>query len=63
MTFHYKVEYAKRSGFVERSERLNIYMHKLHSLALTKKIAVVITNPTANYRGVWIRGSRESLGC
>jgi RecA/RadA recombinase len=48
VTFHYKGEYAERSRLAKRSERLNIYMHKLHHLAITKKIAVVITNHATN---------------
>jgi RecA/RadA recombinase len=48
MTFHYKAEYSERSRLAKRAERLNIYMHKLHHLAITRKIAVVITNHATN---------------
>ena len=44
MTFHYKGEYSDRSQLAQRASKLNICMHKLHRLAVTKKIAVVITN-------------------
>ncbi|HEY7573332.1 MAG TPA: DNA repair and recombination protein RadA [Nitrososphaeraceae archaeon] len=44
MMFHYRAEYPGRSNLSERSHRLNIYMHKLHSLAQIRNIAVVITN-------------------
>lgn len=43
--FHYRGEYPGRS---ERSHRLNIYMHKLHSLAQTSNVAVLITNHIPN---------------
>jgi DNA repair protein RadA len=42
--FHYRAEYPGRSGLSERAHRLNIYMHKLHRLAQTNNLAVVITN-------------------
>jgi DNA repair protein RadA len=48
MTFHYKAEDSERSRLTKRAERLNIYMHKLHHLDITKKIALVITNHTTN---------------
>jgi DNA repair protein RadA len=44
MTSHYKAEYSERCRLAERSSKLNIYMYKLHRLAITKNIAVVITN-------------------
>ena len=44
MMFHYRSQYPGRSNLSERSHRLNIYMHTLHSLAQTRNIAVVITN-------------------
>lgn len=48
MTFDYKGEYAERSRLAERASKFNIYMNKLHRLAVTKKIAVVITNHATN---------------
>jgi DNA repair protein RadA len=48
MTFHYKGEYSDRSQLAQRASKFNIYMHKLHRLAVTKKIAVVITNHATN---------------
>jgi DNA repair protein RadA len=44
MMFHYRAEYPGRSNLSERSHRLNIYMHKLHSLAQARNIAIIITN-------------------
>jgi DNA repair protein RadA len=44
MMFHYSAEYPGRSNLSERSHRLNIYMNRLHSLARTRNIAVLITN-------------------
>jgi Rad51 len=44
MIFHYKGEYSERSRLAERASKFNIYMYKLHHLAVTKKIVVVITN-------------------
>ena len=48
MMFHYRAEYPGRSNLSERSHRLNIYMHMLHSLAQTANIAVVITNQSTS---------------
>ena len=44
MMFHYRAEYPGRSNLSERSHRLNISMHRLHSLAQTANIAILITN-------------------
>ena len=44
MMFHYRAEYPGRSNLAERSHRLNISMHRLHSLAQTANIAILITN-------------------
>jgi DNA repair protein RadA len=44
MMFHYRAEYPGRSNLSERSHRLNIYMHRLHSLARAANIAILITN-------------------
>jgi DNA repair protein RadA len=47
--FHYKGEYPGRSGLAERAHRLSKYIYKLHHLAQTNDIALVITNHmTAN---------------
>jgi DNA repair protein RadA len=48
MVFHYKGEYPGRSGLSERAHRLNIYMHRLHSLTQRNNIAVVITNQSTS---------------
>jgi RecA/RadA recombinase len=48
MTFHYKGEYAERNMLAQRASKFNIYLHKLHRLAVTKKIAVVIMNHATN---------------
>jgi DNA repair protein RadA len=53
LMFHYRTEFAGRSGLSQRAHRLNIYMHKLRNLAQTNNIAVVITNQsTSNPRRI-----------
>jgi DNA repair protein RadA len=44
MMFHYKAEYSERSALPKRTQKLNIYMHRLHDIAKTNNLAVVITN-------------------
>jgi DNA repair protein RadA len=48
MMFHYRAEYPGRSNLSERSHRLNIHLHRLHSLAQTANIAVVITDQSTS---------------
>lgn len=48
MTFHYKSEYSEHSRLAKRAEWLNNFVRKLHHLAITKKITVVVTNHSSS---------------
>lgn len=41
---HYRAEYSGRSLLSERQQRLYRFMHKLSSIAATRKMAVIVTN-------------------
>jgi DNA repair protein RadA len=42
--FHYRAEYSGRSSLSERQQRLYRFMHKLSTMAVTHKMAVIVTN-------------------